>query len=100
MKKGTLFTKLVPIAFALLSVIVAFVMISLASDGPNDNVPVVLGIIFFLLVVIMGFNAFARKSRAAGDSESLAARISTNAIGCMTLFLIVAGMGVIAVRGM
>jgi hypothetical protein len=61
---------------------------------------VVLGIIFFLLVVIMGFNAFARKSRAAGDSESLAARISTNAIGGMTLFLIVAGMGVIAVRGM
>lgn len=48
MKKSSLFTKLVPIAFALLSVIVAFVMISLASDGPNDNVPVVLGIIFFL----------------------------------------------------
>ena len=100
MKKSSLFSKLVPIAFALLSVIVAFVMINLAADGPNDNVPVVLGIIFFLLVVIMGFNAFARKSRITGDTDSLAARISTNAIGGMTLFLIVAGMGVIAVRGM
>ena len=100
MKRSSLFSKLVPIVFALITVIAGFFAVRSTSGVANSNVPVLLGVIFFLLVIVMGFNAVARKSRLSGDTDCLSARISTNAIGGITLFLIIAGMGTLALRGM
>lgn len=100
MSRDSLFSKLVPLVFALLAVVTGFFAIRSTSGMSGSPVPVVLGIIFSLLVLVMGFNSMAKKSRLAGDTKSLSARISANAIGGVTLFLIVLGMGTIALQGM
>lgn len=100
MSRDSLFSKLVPIAFALIVVVTGFFAIRSASGMSGSPVPVLLGIIFSLLVLVMAFNSLAKKSRLSGDTNSLSVKISANAIGGATLFLIVAGMGAIAVNGM
>ncbi|MBU3725727.1 MAG: hypothetical protein FGM18_09500 [Burkholderiaceae bacterium] len=100
MSRRSTFAKLVPVIFALITVIAAFFAIRSQVGVGSSNVPVALGVIFLLLVLLMALNSAARKSRLAGDADCLSVKISNNAIGGATLFFIIAALGTLAVRGL
>lgn len=100
MSRKSLFSSLIPLLFALISVVAGFLVLQSVAGLKGSAVPLIFVGLFILLVLFMTFNNMARRSRMSGDTNAISAKISTNAIGGVTLFLIILSLGTIAVRGM
>lgn len=100
MSRNSWLSSLIPLLFALISVVAGFLILQSAAGIKGSSVPLIFAGLFILLVLVMSVNAMARRHRMSGNTHAISARISTNAIGGITLFLIILSLGTIAIRGM
>ncbi len=100
MSRNSWLSSLIPLLFALITVVAGFLVLQSTAGLKGSTVPLIFAGLFILLVLVMSLNSMARRSRKLGDVNAISARISTNAIGGITLFLIIVSLGTIAIRGM
>lgn len=100
MSRNSWLSSLISVLFALITVVAGFFVVQSTAGLKGSAVPLIFAGLFILLVLVMSLNTMARRSRLAGDVNAISAKISANAIGGITLFLIVVSLGTIAIRGM